>query len=729
MKFQLDTIAILCVIHTATAFTPSWTHIFKGVGGNNSPPSPPSGTSHHSFFEDGDDSSPRNNLLAASFMGMLDKTEGVISLPDLEAEEEYLDTNSVQDSVEDSTEHMKDLRGGSTKSSSTNDVVAGAKSSMQTTVSYWSHAIESFKGKVKNTFSRNKKEAQEEEIDLAKVKIEDIQAPKSDILPDVVIKRAAQRSGLLGSTLRADRVNECARQLKKFYMQRGYVLHSVTGATLHTENRTATLNVQEPVLAKTPVAITFAKEVPIDPETGETTTRRKLREKIERRKGRPLRGDEWNKISNNLNTTLIEANGRTNARTLSKRLGLRPGKHFCWKGERWQRIAQSGIFSKIWQANPVRMGDGTVQLQVLAQEAAPRNLEYGISKSLYTGHWEGELDFRHDNILGGGESLGVIVRRGAKDAEPSVTLRFTDDKFGMNGGYDAEFFREYLAVDEDGLESKPMDMNDSLESEQDDIDVSEIPTPIVEEEDSLLCRQGFKFSLRGPIPSSIVRKNSASALIERTSTRKGIHETIGSGTLNMGPFVQYLPLGARASLSTSGTTGARISEKRYLPYSSGKCTIRQIFPLLNERAITTSKQVCVAIEHTLMGATCHLPRHEANAAGFAARVRGYSSSKNGPIDASVTGSTELRFPVTIPFRKDKIVQDASIVLFGDYMLANRKKEGSSFGYFSKENMFGRASIGFGLRKSLQGIPLKYDVSLNKDGKLGGFVSLGGDWDI
>ena len=44
-------------------------------------------------------------------------------------------------------------------------------------------------------------------------------------------------------------------------------------------------------------------------------------------------------------------------------------------------------------------------------------------------------------------------------------------------------------------------------------------------------------------------------------------------------------------------------------------------------------------------------------------------------------------------------------------------------------MFGRASIGFGLRKSLQGIPLKYDVSLNKDGKLGGFVSLGGDWDI
>ena len=90
MKFQLDIIAILCVIHTATAFTPSWTHIFKGgIGGNNFPPPPPSGTSRHNFFEDGDDSSSyRNNILAASFMGMLDTTEDVISLPDVSGEEE-----------------------------------------------------------------------------------------------------------------------------------------------------------------------------------------------------------------------------------------------------------------------------------------------------------------------------------------------------------------------------------------------------------------------------------------------------------------------------------------------------------------------------------------------------------------------------------------------------------------------------------------------------------------
>ena len=187
--------------------------------------------------------------------------------------------------------------------------------------------------------------------------------------------------------MRSDRINECARQLKKWYVQRGYVLHSVTGATLHSENGTATLTVQEPILSSMPVDIKFAKEVPIDPETGASTTMRKYREKMERRKRRQLRKDEWTAIVSDLNTTLIEATGRTKPKTLMRTLGLSPGRHFCWNGQKWQRIVQSGLFSKIWSASPVRMGDGTVQLQVLCQESPPRNLEYGISKSLYTGHW------------------------------------------------------------------------------------------------------------------------------------------------------------------------------------------------------------------------------------------------------------------------------------------------------------------------------------------------------
>jgi hypothetical protein len=267
----------------------------------------------------------------------------------------------------------------------THDLLAGTKSSIQTSLSYWSDAFQQLQKKLVHLFPNKKKK--HDEIDLTTIPVQDVQAPTSTILPPMVVKRAAQRSGMVGSVMTADRVNECARQLKQWYVQRGYVLHSVTGATLHAENGTATLAVQEPIVSDVPLDIKFAKEMLIDPDTGETLTRRKYREKLERVKGRPLRREEWVSISDQLNTTLVESKGRTNARTISRRLGLEAGRHFCWNGDRWQRIAQSGIFSKIWRTSPVQMGDGTVQLQVLCQESPPRNLEYGISKSLYTGNW------------------------------------------------------------------------------------------------------------------------------------------------------------------------------------------------------------------------------------------------------------------------------------------------------------------------------------------------------
>ena len=147
-----------------------------------------------------------------------------------------------------------------------------------------------------------------------------------------------------------------------------------------------------------------------------------------------------------------------------------------------------------------------------------------------------------------------MVRRGAKDPEPSVTLRFSDDKFGMTGGYDAEIFSDYIAIDE---EEKEVEKHGEAERDVDDSNgVS--PVPIVtndKDDDSLLCRQGIKFSLRGPIPTEIMYQSSASTVIERTSTRKGKHETIGSATLGLGPFIRNLPLGARTSLTTSVTSG------------------------------------------------------------------------------------------------------------------------------------------------------------------------------
>lgn len=338
----------------------------------------------------------------------------------------------------------------------------------------------------------------------------------------------------------------------------------------------------------------------------------------------------------------------------------------------------------------------------------------------------------------------MIVRRGARDPEPSVTLRYSDDKFGMQGGYDAEIFSEYIAVDEPSKSVRAKSTTVSPEPSEDTNNVDPIDTeadvenispplplsnvPILEEKDSLLCRQGFKFSLRGPIPSRVANRSSASAAIERTSTRKGVHEAIGSATLNLGPFVRNLPLGARTSIATSTTSGCRVGGKRLLPFSSATVTSRQLFPLFTNVAITSDRQIKLALQHSVMSATTYLPRHEANAAGFAARVRGISGSSVGPINSSIVGSAEIRVPVTIPIQKEKIFQDGSIVLFGDWMFAHRQTDGYQNG-FSMDNVFGRSSIGIGLRKSLQGIPLKYDLSLTRDGKMGAFVSLGSDWEI
>lgn len=764
MKIQfVGVLALACSTNNAFAFAPIWSTFSRGIKGlgNTNPPPPPSNTNALCFQDnEGDDFNNNNNIAGASILGLLSDDQDEESI---EKELKQQDEMEIEDIVLETDAHnvsasTDGVRGGSTNTKSTNDIVANAKSSMQTTVVYWSDTLQSVQKKVKKIFKKDSQK--EDEVDLTQIPVQAVQVT-SEILPESIVKRAAQRSGMLGSALRSDRVNECARQLKKFYMQRGYVLHSVTGATLHSENGTATLKVQEPILSSTPIDIKFAKEVPIDPETGQTTTKRKYREKLERSKGRSLRKEEWISISDSLNTTLIEAKGKTNPHTLSKRMGLKAGRHFQWNGDRWQSIARSGIFSKIWSASPVQMGDGTVQLQVLCQESPPRNLEYGVSKSLYTGHWvsciyisvfcremvlclffltnyrypalqEGELDFRHDNFFGGGESLGIIVRRGAKDPEPSVTVRFSDDKFGMNGGYDAEVFRDYIAVDDESKSVASTTASPRTDDSEEDAEsltaTPVVTTPIVEKEDALLCREGIKLSFRGPFSSNIVRRSSASALIERTSTRKGAHESIGSATLSLGPFIQGLPLGARASLATSATSGARVGDKRLLPYSSASVTSRQIFPLFTERIVTSSKQVNLALQHTLMGATCHFPRHEANAAGLIARVRGYSGASNGPIDSSIVGSAEIRIPITIPILKENLEQDGCLVFFGDWMYANHQIPGQFHG-FSKDNLFGNRSVGVGLRKSVQGIPLKYDVSLTKDGRIGAVVSLGGDWEI
>ena len=375
----------------------------KGSSSSSGSSIPPISPPNDNYYDDGDGDDGNNNLL---YSGLLMKSLLDQDLDEVEQNIPIQNESIHQNDNDNNDESIFIPRGGSSTSSS-DDIVAGTKSTLQSTGNYWISFFRNTQSKIKLTIqnlnplkkkSTNEDEDDDNEPDVSTIPVQNIKAPGSTILPDAIIRSAGQRSGLIGSVMRSDKVQECAKIVKSWYIKRGYVLHTITGATLHAENGTATLNVQEPKSADLPLDIRFAKLVPIDPDTGEITTMRKYKTKLEKRKGRLFKGDEWTKIKSQLNTTLIEAKGRTNPRTISKRLGLKSGHHFKWDGHLWQRIAQSGIFTKVWKAQPVRMSDGSVQVQVLAQESPSKNLEYGIQKSLYTGNWVSKT-MKHDEDL------------------------------------------------------------------------------------------------------------------------------------------------------------------------------------------------------------------------------------------------------------------------------------------------------------------------------------------
>lgn len=561
--------------------------------------------------------------------------------------------------------------------------------------------------------SKEKKMERELMKKLENTPVQAVVVSNRTVVPSEIVQSAARRSGMIGNTLRTDRVQEFASLLKRWYQSRGYILSSVTGATLKTDSATAEIQVQEPVVCNRPVDITFCKEMILDEEGGNLLTVHQYRQKYSR-----LRGKEDKQIAKaNTNTTLVQTSGKTRPSRVAHALGLKPGKPFQWDPSRWGLIAESGIFKRVLQANPQRMHDGTVQLQILATEAASRHLEYGVTKSLYTGSWEGEIDFQHDNLFGGGEALGLQLRRGTKDTEPSVRVHYTDGNFGLPGGYEVEAFSEFIG--------------DQSEAENENGNSQALEDTVLQDMDKMLDRRGARFTYRNPINVKRLLYSTAVASLERTATESGIREAIGNVAFSVGPCRKLLPLNCRASITGTMTTGVRAPDfaptsanyqmLTFLPYASLALTTTQVLPLSASSATEDNSRnlLSLALRHSLSTSSRNLPRHEQNAMGFASVIRG--GTPNGRISTSVTGSNELRIPVTLNIPAlDKLQKDCSIVLFGDWVCA-RKNNGSRF-FFKK-------SLGLGLRKEAQGIPFKVDFSYVGDGKIKSSFGLGRDFDV
>ena len=362
------------------------------------------------------------------------------------------------------------------------------------------------------------------------------------------------------------------------------------------------------------------------------------------------------------------------------------------------------------------------------------------------------MDFENRNLFGGGEVASVIVKRGARDPEASFQVRYQDDKFGQPHGYSLEVFQDYIG---------PKKHNDHTNDESIQI--------LDEDSNPLLTRKGLTFRLSTPFPQSIVQRSALSTSLERTSTRTGEQESIASSTINLGPFIKELsyPTNARHSILTTLTTGARLFQSAtFRPYTAATVLARQVFPILRSSTSQTP-MMNLAFRHSITSSTMNVPRHEANAAGISAKVRGYPSTSNGPLSGSIMGTTELRFPFEI---QKFNFGSGTFVLFADWLVGQRKLDFISMnqnnlvgnndnnnddddddfdfipnhqdmndsqqqnhnvrgGSVSPPIYFRKASVGLGIRKKIQGIPIKCDFSLTQDGRVGSFFGIGGDFDV
>ena len=645
------------------------------------------------------------------------------------------------------------VRGGGiadTMSRKRNDLATGLKDAIDDTLSYWGGALDFLdtrflpggrtrqrekaearsakasttaasrqaKGrrpKINRKQGRLTKEEKKAEKLAGTVIVKSVSAPNSTVLPTAALADAGRQSGLVGGKFVPETVQHCAAQVDQWYRRAGYLANSVTGATLDADAGVAKLEVDEATVSSHPVDIVCVKEVAIDDRTGETMSPSAMRRKL------MLEGGADSDGSVSFNTTIVETKGKTKPAAIAAAMNLRPGEPFKFDPPRWSNRIESassggGIFSRVWNLAPVRAPDGSVQLRVVATEAPARNLEYGVTKSLYNDIWEGEVGFSHGNLFGSGERLDLMARRGTREPHPSFNAKFTGNALTPESAYDLEAFSEYIGV--------------------------------TGHEGGASSRRGLTVRF----PRLLSRRIRGSASMEKTAARTaaGEHDHLIHSSFDIGPYYQKLPSNGRSSVQATANIGGKLdlskmqkgiadTPRALTPYSSYAATTRQIIPLGSSPTAANKSPITLALQHRGTASTSELPQHEALAIGFAARVRGYSPRMNGPLSSSVVGTAEIRIPVTLP--ANSLVNDGSVVIFSDWMAASRwtirdiknkvksKTARSSASAPLLSKPMRKASAGIGLRSVLQGIPVKVDFTITDDGKIGANMALGMDFNV
>jgi outer membrane protein assembly factor BamA len=577
---------------------------------------------------------------------------------------------------------------------------------------------------------------------------------------------------LLGGALTPDTLDSTARSINNWYASQGYVMNSVTGATLvpnkgdNTQGRVE-LKVRETKLSNSKskaVVIRFVEKCNDESAAGEDVINIPIQTYSQH-------SNSEDKIQEYQKYRITS--GRTRPLKLARMVGLAPGSDFRINPERWSRIvafprelfgggqtnngstgSESAIFSTIHAVRPIPEEDGTVSIEIIATENRPFvSLEYGVTKSLYSDQWEGEFDLKHGNAFGGGEVAAINVKKGRnnlskvdssrdhsvlggwnqliKDGPLSWRMSVSDDHFGgSNSGYDLEIFRDFVG--------------EAKESEQSATSVE---------------RTGATMRLRLP-QRVLTRAVSASFEQIDNSNTEGAPMQSASLSINVGP-VSFLRSGLSALLTAGVQRDDRAEDIKsgtedrsfMQPYFRGTVTSQKILPLCKstlESEQSTRSSLDLALRHVVSMSTKHLPRHDAITLGFSSRVRGYKYSP-GPISSkrknwtsflqlnnaggvqppvaisnSISGNIELRLPFR-PFFANKnlcsltSLLEGKFVAFGDWAFTQEAESISD----SKFNRF--SSVGAGYRKNIQGLPLKLDAVLTEHGTGGLFFGIGRDF--
>jgi hypothetical protein len=175
---------------------------------------------------------------------------------------------------------------------------------------------------------------------------------------------------------------------------------------------------------------------------------------------------------------------------------------------------------------------------------------------------------------------------------------------------------------------------------------------------------------------------------------------IQSSDVAFGPFIKPVPGGGVSSMfKVLGGV------KRYIsPFASLTLTTKQFLKLPQAPFLIALKQVLYAGSNTI-------PTHENRNVNNMMRIRGGTPlSDTTATTKALSVTAELRLPLdTFSY---KIANDASIVLFTD-------------GYTTLD--YNDASIGIGGRLSVAGIPLKYDVTVDRDKEIKSHFSVAHDF--